>query len=541
MAVHRVEGWAIILPEFHYSEKYWSAISTELYESHGNGFIKSNDKEIVLKKVFKYFEDEFLRLISKQTKASFYLYVSSLHENSLEVWKMQLDGYKLSCSETDFVVSRRFLKIILEQSASLSLTASPSFINEIIANRVEYQIFLEELLYLGYQAFIVSDYIARLQLFPNSILVNIVNKELEISTQPIYDVIFKYVEQDMPKHNDKVEIINIIDELRDEWLKHFHFDFKKVGAIVNFQIKEIGYRASFIDYNKWVNDIVKEFSCDHQIIKCFLDGLTISAKNYLSFEDCILRSQDERRFMFRPILLYNIDGEYRCHIGMNKWSESFMMLSTNSLPFGSFPSEWTTLPLIKTYMLRLQNNHDKLLENPAVEIIKRNSLLYDRNVKSLKISKQQSISLIKKDIGELDLLIINEKLKKILVVECKFNRSRMEYFNWRRDYINFKGTYEKKLENKVQFISKHTNEVLRHFENLHSTNISEKENYEVEGVFLINAPTLYMYDSQFTTATLTTFEAIITGKYFQPKLLFEKDGKKITIDHPYFINAEKYF
>lgn len=539
MAIHRVNGWSIILPEFHYSEKYWTAISNNLYESYGNGSIQSNIKVDVLKAVFKYFEVAFHDLLSTQTNASFYLYVSSFHENSLEVWKMQLHGYKLSFSETDFVVARRFLKIILEQSTSLSLTEITSYVKEIVARKDQFQKTLEELLYLGYQAFCVSDYIARLQLFPKSILVNIINKELEISTESGYDVIYRYIEQDMPKHNDKVEVINIIDELRDEWLNNFHFDFKKVGAIVNLQLKDIKYRASFIRYDAWVNEIINKFHCDRETIKIFLDGLTLSAKNYLSFEDCILRSQDERRFMFRPILLYNIGGENYCHIGMNKWSESFMMLSSNSLPFGSCPSEWMKLPQIKSYMIRLQNNHDKLLENPAIEIIKKISLLFDRNVKSLRIDKSQSISLIKKDIGEVDLLILNEKLHKIYVVECKFNRSRMEYFNWRRDYLNFRTTYEEKLENKVQYLSKNVPNVLGHFEAIHNTVIAEKEHYQVEGVFLINAPTLYMYDSKFTTATLTTFEAVITGNFIHPELLCEIDGKKMSINHPYFLNMDK--
>ncbi len=397
MAVSNLFGWTMITMDFKYSEKYWREISAINKEKNGNDLITDPARiQETLKECFQYLGSEFLKLIIQQNSASFYLFVHNIHENSIEIWKKQLEGENLTISESEFAVSRRVLKIILEQSTILELKSCKNFANEIVGKRVEYKLLLEELLYIGSQAIIISDYIAQSQLFPNSTTLQSVNDELNITTNSRYEPVFRFIETDIPKHNDEVVVINVIEEFNQVWKTEFGVDYGVLGSIVGIQKEDFKYRASFIDYKSWIAETIEKNQYDPTIVNCFYHGLTLSKENKLSFEDCILRSQDEKRYSYRPILLLCIDSKQYCLIGSNKWFESFTMLSSNSLPFGNCPHEWMQLKPIAKYLLNLNNSHDKFLEDPAIDLIKDIGFEYDRNIKSIQVKGKNNISLIKK-------------------------------------------------------------------------------------------------------------------------------------------------
>ena len=62
--------------------------------------------------------------------------------------------------------------------------------------------------------------------------------------------------------------------------------------------------------------------------------------------------------------------------------------------------------------------------------------------------------------------------------------------------------------------------------------------YEIEGIFIINTPTFYMYNSDYRIYTVDVFAQIITGQLTDPELTVFVDNEdsmtKFNIKYPYF-------
>lgn len=67
------------------------------------------------------------------------------------------------------------------------------------------------------------------------------------------------------------------------------------------------------------------------------------------------------------------------------------------------------------------------------------------------------------------------------------------------------------------------------------------DDFEVIGVFLINAPTLYMYNSSYKCYTIYDFERVLNNENpFNEFVIYAEDRKKIyKFNHPYFESIEK--
>jgi hypothetical protein len=294
-----------------------------------------------------------------------------------------------------------------------------------------------------------------------------------------------------------------------------------------------------IKYSTLVETIAKQNGYDKSLVHDFYSGMMISKENKLTFEDGILRNQDIRRHVYRPIIKLNIDNIECCIIGMNKWLESFTSLISNALPFGVCPVEWMKHQPIIEYMQHLQNTHDRILEDPAIQLIEKKRFKNERNLKSIRTKKGDNISIIKKGVGEIDIVFINEVDKIIYVCECKHNRSRFDFFNWKRDYHNFKDKYELQLTNKIRWIDENKTLLLEHVELKYCATIEIKNEYVVKGIFIINAPTIYMYDCLYPTLTLKNFQELINGNYRPKQFIYiDRNNEKKIIEMPYFQNID---
>src|SRR5690606_7316011 len=99
---------------------------------------------------------------------------------------------------------------------------------------------------------------------------------------------------------------------------------------------------------------------------------------------------------------------------------------------------------------KIDNTHDKVLQLPITNILSAKNHPYEIDIKNFVASNKQNIN-IDNTIGDIDILFLDLQNKKIYVCECKHNRSRLDYNNWKRDYSNFKSKYEKQLSRKVEW------------------------------------------------------------------------------------------
>jgi len=532
----------VVLPNYKYSDKYWPLLTDLVYNKIGEEEIKKPETvQNLLKECFIELCSILDQKISEQRKASFYIFCQNLHEDSIEIWREQVKGNELGEIKEDFAASRRILKIIIEQSCKLKLVGAPIFIDEIEQNIDSYTEYLEELLYIGTWCHTLSEYTARSQLFPNSIGIVVKDGILNINTYQPYPTLFKFLFQEMQSHNSEVVISDSIYGFKNILKKEFNVSYDVLASFVNHQLIDKKYKYGLLKLNDVIEEIIKKYDYNLDFTNTFYEGLTVTKNNLLSIADCLLQNQHENRHVFRPILELDVDDEKYNMIGINKWSESLMLLTSNSFPFGLYPSEWKKYPEIKNFVNEIDNTHDKILENPIIDLLKKTNRIFDTNVESFNRYKGDNIN-IKNDVGDIDIFFLDTKYNIIYVCECKHNRTRHDLNNWKRDYSNFKGKYESQLLRKVNWVNAHKNIVEEHLKlKFPKQTDYELNKFQTIGIFIINAPTVYMLNGEYRAFTIKDIRDVLDYKYVDIKfeLTNEDSGKKIILEHPYFDNLEK--
>ena len=544
MPLHVTHDKRVITTNYNYSEKYWTELSKIIETEIGQNEIKTIDEvERLLKIGFQYLCKSFEELIKQNLNSSFYIFVNSLHEDSLDLYQLQLKGVSLEIDESAFAISRRVLKIIIEQGCQYNLKGCPIFIKEIKENLAKYVITVEELLYIGEWAYTFSEFIAKNKLFFGSIGLKIEDGELVINTYQPYPELFKFIGSEIPKHDSQVAISMSINEFKDLLNDKFAVKYDTLFGFTQEQIKNPKYRFGLVFIENLIQVLHEKFGYKKEFLEVFYQGLTLSKDNALSVEDCIIRNQDNRRFIYRPIVKFMIEGKFYYMIPFNKWGESMMSLTTNSFPFGVFPDEWKQFKDIKDFVQKLDNTHDKILEKPITDLLDQQGGFYDTSVESFRTENGTNIN-IANTVGDLDILFLDKKNKLIYVCELKHNRARFDYNNWRRDYSNFKDKYENQLERKIDWSEKNKTVIQEHFKQMYGNSFSEQlSDYDVRGIFIINAPTIYMYDGRYRAFTIRDISLLLEGKYVDTQFEFtrESTGEKYFIVHPYFQNTYKEF
>lgn len=111
----------------------------------------------------------------------------------------------------------------------------------------------------------------------------------------------------------------------------------------------------------------------------------------------------------------------------------------------------------------------------------------------------------------------------------------------KNDYSNFtkgkKGGYNQQLKGKVDWINNNRAILAQHVNTTNGVTIDFSD-YEIEGVFVINTPTFYMFNSEYRLYTIDVIDQIIAGELEDPSFTFidtdEDHPKEVTISYPYF-------
>lgn len=538
MAAILVGGKKVVLPEYtnEYKDQYWSVLTRHVKGKIGEEEI-TNPEEVteLLKECFSILCIEFEKAIADVPEAAFFLFCSDLHEDSIDLWLKQIEGAPLPIDREQFAASRRILKIILEQACKLELKGHPNFVVEVNEKQGVYIKHLEKLLYIGAWCINLSEEVSLSQLFPESKGVQIQEEGFTILTYQPYPELFKFIHQDLPRHNSNVQLSDSLIDFKNLLKEELRVDYDVLASFINQKHLHPNYNYSLTKINPLIQGIHDELGYEKEFLSNFYGGLTVSAENALTIEECILKNQDSRRFMFRPILQYMIDGEDYNIVGYNKWAESLTVLSTNSFPFGHYPEEWRKHNPIKKFVLRIEDEHDSVLEAPIMDFLKSKKIMVDGNIKSFKTRSGTNVSIDIQGVGEIDLIFIDETNKVLYVGECKHNRSRFDVNNWKRDYSNFIDKYEEQLGNKEGWVNDHLNIVSEHFEILYDCSI-DFQDYTVRAAFFINAPTIYMHNGKYRAFTFTDLKNLINGEVVDAIFRFTKEetGETFDIGHPYF-------
>lgn len=533
MPLLKVANLSLPVFDFDLVDEYWPGLTALVHALHGDAEVKEDSAvQEVLKACFAYLGEQFMTLIQAENRASFYLTVHEFHENSIELWQQQSEGQQLAILPSDLAAIRRILKIVLEQGCAQDWSGHADFRAEAQQHQVAYLATLDRLLYLGLWAIEIANYIARSQLFPGSIGVQVEEGELTILTYQPQQMLFEYIDEDLPKHSESMVVQHTFQDLKTLFKKQLNLDYDLATAFIAHKPRA----HALIKPAQILPILVQDGAGAEATLRRFFAGLTVNSASRLSFADCILRNQDSNRYTYRPILEVTIAGEPYWLTGKRKWEESIATLTTNALPFALCPDEWLHFPIIGQFVDELRQNHDQVLEQPLRDLLTARQIPYDANITSLR-GRAGNIPIAIAGVGEIDILFLDIANQLVYVCECKHNRARFDYPNWRRDYSNFVGTYERKLTNKVDWISQHLGAVEEHFRMLTSDNQLSLAGFDVRGVFAINAPTIYMYNGKYRAFTIHEFRELLDGEYRAVTFQFENEdtGHVLEVSHPYFV------
>jgi len=531
----------MIDPDYSFKSKYWRFLSDYFIRFYGKD--KITDPywvQKILINCFGLLSYNFRYLIKKERRASFYVFVQNFHENSVLLWKESTENNPDLEISIDFPGVRRILKLILEEATSLDLIGHPNFGNEINTNLQYYTRLIEEILYVGIWYFGISEYIAKSKLFPDAINLGIEDDDLIIYENHPFNHLFRYIETDIPNHDQEIVVDDNVDLIKQTFRDSLGVDYDVLGYAIAIQPEIPGARFGIFNLEVLKDNIITHYHYDRNVVDDFYAGLTLSKDNLLFLDERVLSNQENHRIVYRPILKYKIDGVYYEMIGYNKWLESLTSLSTNSIPWGKGPEEWMKYESIKRLIINIQNNHDKILENPVKDLLTANGLIFDSNIKTLLTEDNNNIRIDREGIGEIDIVFVRENHHQIFICECKHNRSRFDFNNWRRDYTNFINDYEPKLNRKIDWCTNNRELLNVHFHRKFADFELDISSYSVRGIFIINAPTLYMYDGKFKAFTLHDFGSLLKDEYIEPIFRFHDidNDKVFNIEHPYFQNIK---
>lgn len=543
MAKIQVDGNTVLTFQYDgYVDIYWTELSMEISAKYGHDTIyNSLIVEEILLHSFTYYCNKFRELLISENNFQFFKYVFYLHEESQKIVEKTQNGFKLPPTiNKDFAAYRRILKLILEQGCDNNLNWG-TYPMEAEFEAMDEKI--QRLTYLGTWMYQFAEFIAYQKMIEEAHKIEFDEGGMAISWQHHYGAIYKEFFSTLSVDYEKgVFDETAVDELKKAINNCFDIDYDFAGGQI-FEIKKHHNPKSpelqTIEPYVLSANLHAHKGVSIQSAEQFYNGLSLSRNNKMSLEDVVLKPYSTERYMYRPILIYTIDGVERALVGKHKFMESIFVLATNAISWNTIPPEWRTNKLMLKYMSLKGHQHDKILEDKIEAILVEKKLLYCRNIKSFKQPRKDNINIDNQLAGEIDYIIVNRKSKLILVADSKYNKTRYEAVGYRTDTTHFIKKYEPQLERKITWISLNKDILQEHLKIIYNIVDLDILNYDVQGVFFINTPTFYMFNGKYKAITLAQTADYLDGKYAYPTVSYENEnGEKSIIEHPYFIKPK---
>lgn len=548
MSVHILKGKYIIFKSDKSAEaKYRKELSNLIIEKFSIKKYTGEETNEIISFSLNYFIEKFREICLNETSVRFYQNIFKFHEHSVElVYKFSNDVIDPT-DKIDFkylAIYRRILKFILEMGCEVKMHNREAS-NNALKSRIETK--LNDLLFLGDMILTCVSLYAEQTMIEDVNEVRFENNLYVFTRKHHYDFIFKHIAEEFEGQVTKAVVDETdlagFSDLKKALKNCFEIDYDNVGhliASIHEQNKSKGGDVVGVGWQTFTYNLSEMFGVDTKNAEIFFRGLTLDKTNKMSLLDLACKPHKMNRYLYKPIIIWNIEGEDFALVGKNSWSETFIQLASNAIPWGKAPEEWLKNKCFKKYVHKKEDAHDKWLDDAVEKILIDKEILYDRNLKSI-----NNLDINNEDVGEIDFIIISEINKKVFIVDCKHLLGRYDTPNQRNDYSAFvsgKKPYNKTLERKINWFSENKQLIQNHFEKKYPTENLNLLEYEIEGIFIINTPTLYMYNSIFRIYTVNQIENLILGEHNDPTftiIMDEPDNTGIfEINYPYFKKPE---
>lgn len=540
----KIRNLIIYKGDYSSEAKYRPELSKLLIEHLGDG--PYSNHEIVRKAItfsYNYFCDKFIELCNSETSLRFYQLILFQHEQSTELALLvNVEEYPHEISGDYIPVYRRVLKWILEQACDIALHNQEIHDDKFVKRAKEK---LNELYFLGRMIFTDATLYAEQDMIEDV-------AEVKFDKDNYYTFDHKhhydFIIQKITENNSIHAIKHVVDKSPVEDLKQiiescFGLKYEYLTTVIQ-KIHELnkdkGGQYCGFDWEYLPMNVKLMFSSDYQKARELFTGLTLDRNNKLKLQELACRPQTMFRYLYRPITIWNVEGKDFAFIGLNGFTECIIQLVTNAIPWGKAPIEWMRNKCFKDYVHLKEDQHDKWLDDEVEKKLREINLPFHRNVSNIN-TKNGYLSLIQKDVGEIDFIIINHDQKKIYISDNKHLQSRYDMMNQKNDFSNFtkdKGGYNNQISNKVKWVEDNLDNLNYHHKDIYGDSEPSIIYYKVEGIFIINTPTFYMYNSDYRIYTVDIFAQKITGKLADPELVVTINTEGVlttlTVKYPYF-------
>ena len=540
MSTVEFENYSIYRASYDAEPKYRVPLSKLIIENFDIGPYDEPTTIRVLRFCYSHFIDHFKWSCAGITSIRFYQYILSQHEQAIEISLFYPGQMLPEALDMEYIaLYRRMLKMILEQACEINLI-TPQNEEEIDWN--EFNGLIDNFYYLMSMIFTCAQSIAQQDMVEDVINITFDASELfVIGNKHHYDKIMRQIMEGQGAHYFK----HVHDE---KGLKDLHSAFETCFGIKNDEIRHLiasiheqlkpqGGQYCGFGWETLTQNMVLLFGTDLNSAEQFFKGLTLNRENKMPLENLILRPQNINRYLYRPILIWNIDGSDYAVLGANAYAETMVQLVSNCIPWGKASDEWLNNKCFKQYVHSKEDEHDKWLDDALEQSLNSVNIINYRNVKRIE-TNTGGVSLLTNGIGEIDSIAIVKAQSKIYIIDCKHLQSRFDIVSQKNDYSNFVQKYDPQIKRKTEWVINNKHLLAEHL------NITKPEitvditNYTVEGVFVINTPTFYMYNSPYRIYTVDIAARVFTGELVDASFIINySDGDTLVmheVSYPYF-------
>jgi hypothetical protein len=517
--------------------QFWSELSRHLIQSFPEITGEYSKFSVQMAKAaFGFLVERFENHAKRQQRVAFYTYVYQLNEWASELNDMPTD-LERSFSDADLATYRRVLKLVLEQSCKENLVVGPDVSREMIDSAESFDRYLGELIYLGTWIYAFAEYVAEMEMIGVVLKIRTeLDGTVSLLPQQLTEAVRKYMRQDYFRHTDTV-VLNkkAVQRIRLALFESLRVDYDRLGQVLSDDEDHPGMTWALMSLD--MEGIARDTDAKEEDVRVFYAGLTLSKDNVLSVAESVLNPQHNQRMLYRPFLLLMTDVGGLYLTGKRMWRESIASMLTNALPYELGPQEWFANSGFRDFSLHLASMNDAVLEDAVEKMIAQLGYPYDRSVKSLLRPGQNNLIVNDKP-GEMDFLVIDQKMKIIHVLECKHHRSRYDMVSWRKgEHNKFINVYEPKLKNKVKWVHENLQIVATHVTVKKHLKSIDVQGFDVRGAFVVNAPNLYLYNGQLDCFTLQSLNDLLRLGQVAATLSVSTDKGTVELRRPYFQSA----
>jgi len=546
MQVFNIEDEFIILKGIKTAEpKFREILSKLILSKYGKGPYPTETVTEILFFCKDYYISEFEKIVENEKSYTFYKEIVWMHEQATNLRHSEhFKNLPEGLDKSYIAEYRRILKMIIEQACYIDMVSGEKRDLEF---KERIHPIINDLLFLGTMVFGVSESIAEQEMIEDATDIAFDKNNLYVfRRRHHYEFIFNHIGDKLESDNPEYIIDKNGDtDFKKAVLDSFGIEYDKIWQTIilvmeHFKLKYGDCISAAKD--GFLKDIQNYTGSPLDSIEIFLSGMTLTRKNKMSLSNLLKKPHLLNKYLYRPFLLWTINQKEFYVFGTASLYEAEASLYLNAIPWGKMPIEWSNVATFKEYVSRKHDEHDKWLDDNIEKNIKATGLIYQRTVTKL-LTKKQTYSLETKNLGEIDFIIVSPNTKKVFVADCKHLLGRYDMVNQKNDYDHFTEdgkhkSYNTRMNLKTQWLIENKTILEEHLQLRFSDPKLSLKEYAIEGVFFVNTPTFYMYNSDLRIYTYDQVKDLVTGNHVDPTFscTIDEEDRNIyySIKYPYF-------